>query len=179
MRKLIFGAIAALSLGTAGVAQAGTLSFTGGVVTYAAAASEGNRVVVAFEEVPVRGVRVVDIGAPVTAGSRLHVRREERGILRDARFPDEILVTLDDEDDYANTSAVNSLPLRLEGGNGADNLDSGQNQFAVQDGGPGADMSSGEGATVDYSARTNPLTVTTDDGLANDGETGEGDNLDT
>ncbi len=178
MRKLIFGAIAALSLGTAGVAQAGTLSFTGGVVTYAAAASEGNRVVVAFEEVPVRGVRVVDIGAPVTAGAGCTSVGNNEGFCATPGSPDEILVTLDDEDDYANTSAVNSLPLRLEGGNGADNLNSGQNQFAVQDGGPGADMFSGEGATVDYSARTNPLTVTTDDGLANDGETGEGDDLD-
>lgn len=44
MRKLACGAIAALALGTVGVAQAGTLSFTSGVVTYAAAASEGNRV---------------------------------------------------------------------------------------------------------------------------------------
>jgi Ca2+-binding RTX toxin-like protein len=64
------------------------------------------------------------------------------------------------------------------GGDGEDTLYSGPNRSAVQDGGPGADFLSGEGAIVDYSARTNPLTVTTDDGLANDGETGEGDNLD-
>ena len=175
MRKLICGAIVALALGTAGVAQAGTLSFTGGVVTYAAAASEGNRVVVAFEENPVRGVRVVDIGAPVTAGAGCTSVGTNEGFCATPGSPDDIVVTLDDEDDYANTSAVNSLPLRLEGGDGADNLNSGQNQFAVQDGGPGADMFSGPGATIDHSSRTNALNVSVGDNLPNDGETGEND----
>lgn len=175
MRKLVCGAIAALALATAGVAQAGTLSFTGGVVTYAAAASEGNRVVVAFEDVPVQGVRVVDIGAPVTVGTGCTAVGPNEGFCATPALPEQILVTLDDLNDYANTSAVNALPLRLEGGDGNDDLDSGQNQFAVQDGGPGADMFSGEGATVDYSSRTNPLTVTVGDNLANDGETGEND----
>lgn len=175
MRTLVCGAIAALALGTAGVAQAGTLSFTGGVVTYAAAASEGNRVVVAFEEVPVRGVRVVDIGAPVTTGVGCSSVGANEGFCATPDSPDDIVVTLDDQNDYANTSAVLNLPIRLDGGDGNDDLDSGQNQFAVQDGGPGADMFSGPGATVDYSSRTNPLTVTVGDGLANDGETGEND----
>ena len=175
MRKLACGAIAALALGTVGVAQAGTLSFTSGVVTYAAAASEGNRVVVAFEEVPVRGVRVVDIGTPVTVGTGCTAVGPNEGFCATPDLPEQILVTLADLNDYANTSAVNALPLRLEGGDGDDDLDSGQNEFAVQDGGPGADMFSGPGATIDYSSRTNPVTVSVGDGLANDGESGEND----
>ena len=110
MRKLVSCAIAALALGTAGVAQAGSLSFTGGVVTYAAAASEGNRVLVAFEEVPVRGVRVVDIGAPVTAGAGCASVGANEGFCATPDLPDEIVVTLDDLNDYANTSAVNPPP---------------------------------------------------------------------
>jgi len=175
MRKLVFCAIAVLALGTAGVAQAGSLSFADGVVTYAAGASEGNRVVVALEEQPVRGVRVADVGAPVTAGAGCTSVGPNEGFCATPDLPDDIVVTLDDQNDYVNTSAVNALPIRLEGGEGNDDLNSGQNQFAVQDGGPGADMFSGEGATVDYSSRTNPVTVSISDNVANDGETGEND----
>ena len=175
MRKSIVCAIAVLALGTAGVAQAGTLSFTGGVVTYAAAASEGNRVVVAFEKVPVQGVRVVDIGAAVTAGTGCTSVEPNEGFCATTDPPDEIVVTLDDQDDYANTSGVDNLPIRLEGGDGDDDLNSGPNQLAVLDGGPDADVFSGEGATVDYSSRTNPVTVIVGDNVANDGETGEND----
>jgi len=175
MRKLVSCAIAVVALGTAGVAQAGSLSLTGDVVTYAAAASESNRVLVAVEEEPVRGVRVVDIGAPVTAGTGCASVGTNEGFCATPELPDDIVVTLDDQNDYVNTSAVNALPIRLEGGDGNDNLNSGQNQFAVQDGGPGADMFSGEGATVDYSSRANPLTVSVSDNVANDGETGEND----
>ena len=175
MRKLVSCAIAVLALGTAGVAQAGSLSFADGVVTYAAGASEGNRVVVALEEQPVRGVRVADVGAPVTAGAGCTSVGPNEGFCATPDLPDDIVVTLDDQNDYVNTSAVNALPIRLEGGEGNDDLNSGQNQFAVQDGGPGADMFSGEGATVDYSSRTNPVTVSISDNVANDGETGEND----
>jgi uncharacterized repeat protein (TIGR01451 family) len=54
-------------------------------------------------------------------------------------------------------------------GSGADNL---------FDGGPGADELSGGGGTdtADYSSRLDPVEVSLD-GLANDGETGEGDNV--
>ena len=74
-----------------------------------------------------------------------------------------------------NTSASSSSLTRLEGGDGNDALYPGSNSSATLDGGPGADVLSGERATVDYSARTNPLTVTMGDGLANDGEAGEND----
>ena len=102
-----------MALGTAGVAQAGSLSFTGGVVTYAAAGSERNHVLVAVEEEPVRGVRVVDIGAPVTAGAGCASVGPNEGFCVTPDLPEDIVVTLDDQNDFANTSAVN-LPIRLE-----------------------------------------------------------------
>ena len=57
----------------------------------------------------------------------------------------------------------------LAGGDGADTLD-GQAGADWQSGGPGADITS-------YAARTAPVTVTTGDALANDGELGEGDEV--
>jgi Ca2+-binding RTX toxin-like protein len=178
MRLVFVGAAAFCAFAWAGVAQAGTVSVSGDDVTFVAAASEVNRVVVAFEEDPVRGVRVVDIGAPLTAGTGCSSVGGSEAFCP-APTLGEIVLALDDEDDWANTSAVpDGQPVRLEGGDGNDTLDSGPNRNAVQDGGPGADLLSGEGAIVDYSSRTNPLTVTTDDGLANDGEAGEGDNVD-
>jgi hypothetical protein len=69
MRLLLVTVAALCALAWAGAAQAGTVSVSGDDVTLAAAASEVNRVVVAFEEDPVRGVRVVDLGAPLTAGA--------------------------------------------------------------------------------------------------------------
>ena len=65
----------------------------------------------------------------------------------------------------------------LQGGDGNDQLSGGPgNDFL--DGGPGADvLDGGDGTdTVDYSGRTQPVSVTPD-GVANDGEAGEGDNV--
>jgi Ca2+-binding RTX toxin-like protein len=177
-RRLLLAAGACCALGWAGAAQAGTVSVTADDVTFAAASSEVNRVVVAFEEDPVRGVRVVDIGAALTAGAGCNSVGGNEAFCPTPSVG-EIVVALDDQSDWANTSAVpGGHAIRLEGGGGNDTLNSGGNRNAVQDGGPGADVLSGGGAIVDYSARTDPLTVTTDDGLANDGEAGEGDNLD-
>ncbi len=178
MRLFALTAAALCALAWAGVAQAGTVSVSGDDVTFVAAPSEVNRVVVAFEEDPVRGLRVVDLGATLTAGAGCSSVGGSEAFCP-TPIVGEIVLALDDQNDWANTSAVpDGQAIRLEGGDGNDTLDSGLNRNAVQDGGLGADLLSGEGATVDYSARTNSLTVTTDDGLANDGETGEGDNLD-
>ena len=76
--------------------------------------------------------------------------------------------------DYVGTGAA-SLPQRIEGGDGNDTLDSGFQFGAVLDGGPGADVFQTSGGTVDYSSRTNPLTITVGDDLPNDGEAGEND----
>jgi Ca2+-binding RTX toxin-like protein len=178
MRLFPLTAAALCALSWAGVAQAGTVSVSGDDVTFGAAPSEVNRVVVAFEEDPVRGVRVVDIGATLTAGAGCSSVGGGEAFCP-TPILGEIVLTLDDQNDWANTSAVpDGQAVRLEGGDGNDTLDSGLNRNAVQDGGPGADLLSGDGATVDYSARTDPLTVTTWDGLPNDGEAGEGDNVD-
>ena len=178
MRLFPLTAAALCALAWAGVAQAGTVSVSGDDVTFVAAPSDVNRVVVAFEEDPVRGVRVIDIGAPLIAGAGCSSVGGSEAFCP-TPILGEIALALGDQNDWANTSAVpDGHAVRLEGGDGDDTLNSGPNRNAVQDGGSGADLLSGEGAIVDYSARTNPLTVTTDDGLANDGETGEGDNLD-
>jgi Ca2+-binding RTX toxin-like protein len=178
MRLFPLTAAAFCALAWAGAAQAGTVSVSGDDVTFVAAPSEVNRVVVAFEEDPVRGVRVVDIGAPLTAGAGCSSVGGSEAFCP-TPILGEIVLALGDQNDWANTSAVpEPEAVRLEGGDGNDTLDSGLNRNAVQDGGPGADLLSGEGAIVDYSARTDPLTVTTWDGLPNDGEAGEGDNVD-
>lgn len=178
MRLFALTAAALCALAWAGVAQAGTVSVSGDDVTFVAAPSEVNRVVVAFEEDPVRGVRVIDIGAALTAGTGCGSVGGSEAFCPSPTLG-EIVLALDDENDWANTSAVpDGQAVRLEGGDGNDTLDSGLNRNAVQDGGPGADLLSGEGAIVDYSARTDPVTVTTWDGLPNDGEAGEGDNVD-
>jgi Ca2+-binding RTX toxin-like protein len=69
----------------------------------------------------------------------------------------------------------------LDGGAGADTLRGGAGH-SVLVGGPGADVLNGEPATnsfslttADYSAHTNPVTADVD-GVADDGEAGEGDN---
>jgi Ca2+-binding RTX toxin-like protein len=179
MRGLATAVFLLLALAGAGVAQAGTVSVTGNDdVIFVAAASEENRVVVAAEVDPVEGLRIVDLGAPVTAEAGCSSVGANEAFCAGPTLGG-ITLTLDDEDDWANTSAVSERwGVRLYGGDGNDSLYSGSNRYALQDGGPGADYMSGDGATVDYSARTAPLTVTTGDGLANDGEAGEGDNVD-
>ena len=127
------------------------------------------------EERPVRGFRVIDTGAAVTAGAGCTSVGPNEAFCAIPDFPDHVLVSVDDMDDYVNTSAARPGETRLEGGAGNDALYSGQDFGAVLDGGPGADVFSGEGAVVDYSSRTNPLTVTMGDGTANDGEPGEMD----
>ena len=63
----------------------------------------------------------------------------------------------------------------MDGGAGEDELiGGGARSGNWLDGGPGADILEGR-ATADYDRRTNPVTVTVGDDLANDGEAGEGD----
>jgi Ca2+-binding RTX toxin-like protein len=67
----------------------------------------------------------------------------------------------------------------LDGGAGDDTLRSGDAGGYVLDGGAGADDMNGRrftSTTVDYSTRSNPVTVHPD-GVADDGEAGEGDNV--
>jgi Ca2+-binding RTX toxin-like protein len=175
MRRALFIAAALAALTWAGAAQAGTFALTGEDLSYVAPSGETNRVFLIHEEKPVRGFRLIDTGAPVTAGAGCSSVGPNEAFCPTPDSVDHVLVSVDDEDDYVNTSASSSSLTRLEGGDGNDALYPVSNSSATLDGGPGADVLSGERATVDYSARTNPLTVTMGDGLANDGEAGEND----
>ena len=175
MRRALFIVAALCGLAWAGAAQAGTFALTGDELSYVAPSGETNRVFLIHEEKPVRGFRLIDTGAAVTAGAGCSSVDPNEAFCPTPDSVDDVLVSVEDEDDYVNTSASSSSLTRLEGGDGNDALYSGSNSSATLDGGPGADVLSGEGAIVDYSARTNPLTVTMGDGLANDGEAGEND----
>jgi Ca2+-binding RTX toxin-like protein len=80
-----------------------------------------------------------------------------------------------DKNDIVHAST--DLDVTLNGGTGNDQLYGGTEPDQLV-GGTGADLLSGGGGvdTADYSAETNPLSVTLD-GQANDGEAGEGDNV--
>jgi len=174
MRLFLATVAAFCALAWAGGAQAGTFSFDGHDVSYVAPSGETNRVFLISEERPVRGFRVIDSGAAVTAGAGCASVGANEAFCAIPDFPDHVFVSVDDMNDYVNTSAALPGETRLEGGVGNDSLYAGEDS-AVLDGGPGADVFEGELSTVDYSSRTNPLTVTIGDGLANDGEAGEND----
>ncbi len=89
-------------------------------VTFVAAPSEVNRVVVAFEEDPVRGVRVIDIGAALTAGLARLEFVSERGVCR-TPILGEIVLALGDQNDSANSVCApvpDGRAVQLEGGDG-------------------------------------------------------------
>lgn len=62
----------------------------------------------------------------------------------------------------------------VTGGPGADTLEGGP--YSYVDGGPGADRITGSQSSLEYDGRTAGLSVTFD-GIANDGEAGEGDDI--
>src|SRR5262245_34456182 len=74
-------------------------------------------------------------------------------------------------------NAGSAYDNKLFGGDGADILNGGADPDTL-DGGAGPDVLNGGGAwdTADYSSRVSAVTVTID-GVANDGEPGEGDNV--
>ena len=111
---------------------------------------ETNRVFLISEERPVRGFRVIDSGAAVTAGAGCTSVGPHEAFCAIPNFPDHVLVSVDDMNDYVNTSAAVPGETRLEGGDGNDALYTGQDFAAVMDGGAGADVFEGELATVDY-----------------------------
>jgi Ca2+-binding RTX toxin-like protein len=95
-----------------------------------------------------------------------------------------------DSNASANTVSTGGGDDRVRTGAGDDTVNSGAGNDYVDggagddtiDGGTGADrIIGGAGAndTADYSSRTSTVTVTRDDGLANDGEANEGDDVDS
>jgi Ca2+-binding RTX toxin-like protein len=69
----------------------------------------------------------------------------------------------------------------IQGGRGTDTIEGrlGRETFLAEAGADGADRFDGgpDGGLVSYERRTTPITVTANDGFANDGAPGEGDNL--
>jgi len=172
MRRLVVCTLALITLGTAGVAQAGTLSFAGGVVTYEASPGETNHVFLISDS---GGVVAIDLGAAVTAGTGCASVNASAASCGSVPLGSDVEVLADDMNDYVNTVALEGFyENRIDGGDGNDDLNSGST-YSVLDGGPGSDTFHSVGGTVDYSGRTNPVTVTVGDYLANDGEAGEND----
>lgn len=174
----------------ANIANAGTVTLIPfHKLGYTAAPGEVNRLYLLWMH---GGFDVIDVTAPVIAGASCTQTNANEAFCRSGvTDAPRIQVDLGDMDDWVLIQAFD-LPgtheyggARLEGGDGADTLQGGSgNARNLLDGGAGPDVfvttSPGcfcdTGSTViDYSKRTNPITVTTGDGLANDGEAGEGD----
>jgi Ca2+-binding RTX toxin-like protein len=122
-------------------------------------------------------------------GENVRVRVEPEGFEQTFPAADVMRVTLmaGDGDDTITFDDTVGVPLRIEGrggndtitgGAGADTILAGDGDDVI-DGGRGADMIFGDTGndTLTYASRTQPLVVFMD-GAANDGEAGEGDNVD-
>jgi Ca2+-binding RTX toxin-like protein len=174
MRALVTAAAVGAALFASAVAQAGTVTLANGVMTFEAASGEANRIFVVRDD---GGMRLIDTAQAVTAAAGCtQVNAGEAFCASDDLTLLEIDVVGGDEEDYVDLRPAGAfLASRLDGGDGDDTLIGGRaftgNRF---EGGPGGDTFGGDGI-LDYSARTNPVTVTIGDGLANDGEAGEGD----
>jgi Ca2+-binding RTX toxin-like protein len=174
-------AISLAALQTAAQASAGTATNTAATLVYEAAPGEGNQLVIRGDHF--NGFRVVDTTAPVTAGTGCTSVSVNEVFCRGAPIVlgnTLIHVRLGDLDDSVRILGEADT-IRLEGGDGSDDLKGGSTFTNLLDGGSGPDVlraSSphfGSLDVADYSLRTNPVRVTLMDGLANDGERGEGD----
>lgn len=169
---VIFASCAVLL--SAGSAGAGTASLVDDTLLYEGLPGETNRVFVVDGE---QGFRIIDLTAPVTPGAGCSaVGINESLCARDGYVP-LIRIVVKDMDDFVKVGTALFDFVHIEGGAGADDLEGGLG-VNVLDGGLGADVfrpSLLRIDVVDYSARTAPIDVTVGDGLANDGEAGEGD----
>ena len=186
--------VVALAAGPA-AAEGATVSGARMALTFDAAPGEANRLTVL--RAPGR-FRVVDTGAAVAAGAGCTQVAPDTAECSDASIR-KIVVRLGDGDDVVTASVSTETEIdggsgndRLEGGEGPDELEGGEGDDEllggdggdVLDGGPGADRMSGGVETfaildfdaVIYEERTRPVFVTVD-GVADDGEAGEGDNV--
>jgi Ca2+-binding RTX toxin-like protein len=174
MRGLVTAAAIAATFGGAGVAKAGTVTLANGVMAFEAAPGEANRV---FVIRGVGGMHLLDTGVALTAGGGCtQVNANEAFCASEDLTSLEINVVAGDEDDYVDLRPADVFyTSKLDGGEGDDSLFGGLAFTGTMfEGGPGGDAFYGNGA-VDYSSRTNPVTVTIGDDLANDGEASEGD----
>jgi serralysin len=166
-------AAGALVLAFAGVAQAGTLSRVDATtLRYDADPGETNRIFVSTDS---EGVRVIDTGATVTAGAGCTAPAAHEGHCAANQAQTRLEINAGDQDDYVDILPGTLNLAIVDGGAGEDELiGGGARSGNWLEGGPGADILRGK-ATADYHRRTNPVTVTVGDDLANDGEAGEGD----
>jgi len=168
--------VSALGLAFAGIAQAGTVTYVNGELHYQAGPGETNRVYVVSDDM---SAHVIDLGASFIApGGPCESEGPTEAFctiapIKQARL--RLTVFTDDQDDYVNLSGATYSQGLIEAGAGEDELIGGAGiNGDTYDGGLGADVFHGRG-TVDYHVRTNPVTVTLGDNLANDGEPGEND----
>lgn len=151
---------------------AGTVTLSDGLLVYTAAPGESNNITI---DEPL--YTVTDASAPVIAGTGCNSVDAHTAVCdSDTAW---VQVLAGDMDDSIKSKAW-CWGSSLEGGEGADMLRTGvSDSREYMDGGPGPDVFSGlhDGlaGVVDYSQRTNSVTLTIGDNLANDGEAGEGD----
>jgi Ca2+-binding RTX toxin-like protein len=196
-----FIALVAPSLARAGTAQLQDPDPGGPHLTFTAASGEANHLLLLLGS---GGYRVVDLGAAITAGPGCAAVNSSEvfcaftlvsgeaptvdislGDLNDfasisPKFSSEAIVDGEDGADALEISAGCEAEdavchLLLRGGSGDDTLRA-LSAFALLDGGAGGDTMEGSGAQVNYRARVNPVIVD-GDGVADDGEAGEGDNV--
>lgn len=140
------------------------------------APGETNRITIEGGD-PGTGIRVTDAGAPLTAGE--NCRPDGSGVLCSvasavpALLPMPPEIDLGDGDDELTVAGMNIAVVR--GGTGDDRISS-SNVIGTVDGGPGADRLRAPHGGVTYAGREAGVTVTPD-GVANDGEPGEGDDI--
>jgi hypothetical protein len=187
--SLLLGALLA-ALAVPGTASAATVSAAGGTLTFTAASGESNNLTVSVQSGLIRfedtGVSSMTAGSGCTTSGAQRVNCVQTAVTG-------ITTDLGDGNDRLNGGVL--LPFSVYGGLGNDQItlfagddvvDAGPGNDVVDtgwgddtiDGGDGADtMSGGAGDdAVVYATRLAGVTVSLDD-LANDGASGEGDNV--
>jgi Ca2+-binding RTX toxin-like protein len=194
-------ALVAPSLARAATAQIEDPDPGGPHLTFTAASGEANHLLLLLGS---GGYRVVDLGAAITAGPGCVAVNSSEVFCAFTLVVEEtptVDIFLGDLNDFASISAKFSSETTIDGEGGADALEisagcesegpvcrnllrggpgndtlTAVSAFALLDGGAGRDTMEGSDAEVDYRARVNPVIVD-GDGVADDGEAGEGDNV--
>ena len=200
-RGALIGLVLFLAVLGAPCAQAATVSVIGSTLTFTGAPGEANHVTINFTG------EVMDMGAPLTPGSgcgvggpgwvlcggtletfNIDLGDQDDYVLLFATYGHHATINggagADTIEDKEDTATIDGGPGNdqitdfgggddvIKGGLGDDSLWGGGEEGSL-DGQAGADTIHGN---ADYSSRTNPVTVTTD-GVADDGESGENDNV--
>jgi Ca2+-binding RTX toxin-like protein len=194
-------ALVAPSLARAGTAEIVDPNPGGPHLTFTAGSGEANHLLLLLG---LGGYRVVDLGAPITAGPGCTAVNSSEVFCAFTLVFEEsptVDISLGDLNDFASISPKFSSGVTIDGEDGADALEISAgceaedavcnlllrggagddtlravNAFALLDGGAGGDTMEGLGAEVDYRARVNPVIVV-GNGVADDGEASEGDNV--